>query len=350
MSEAPNKLYQIAFLTLDELPSLMKFIHENWRERHILSTSKDLFDWQHKSELHREYDFVIAKGDDGEIVGALGFISSFRFSKIEDGLIWLAIWKVKDSFAASGLGLELRSFLLKNVAPTCIAAVGLNPKTILFYKAFGYKTGVLNHWYLLNPDISKRTIARAIDLPVAHTTRDGKFSLEPLSGEFLRRTMQVISVDGFLPLKNADYILNRYEDHPIYEYRVYGLMDNRAKFSNIIVTRVATAEGRGRVLRIVDVIGDPKGLVGIADPLMKLLRESGAEYADLMCSFEGDQILSAEGFVLVDFSSDSTIIPNYFEPFEFKNVPVYYAFKNAGSREYCLFRGDADQDRPNQPQ
>jgi hypothetical protein len=39
------------------------------------------------------------------------------------------------------------------------------------------------------------------------------------------------------------------------------------------------------------------------------------------------------------------IIPNYFEPFEQKNVKIELAYK--ADFPYVAFKGDSDQDRPN---
>ena len=45
---------------------------------------------------------------------------------------------------------------------------------------------------------------------------------------------------------------------------------------------------------------------------------------------------------------DNLIIPNYFEPFERKNVDLRYAYKvKESSDPVRLFKADGDQDRPN---
>lgn len=40
----------------------------------------------------------------------------------------------------------------------------------------------------------------------------------------------------------------------------------------------------------------------------------------------------------------SNIIPNYFSPFEMKNIEIYYF---SSDEDIILFKGDGDQDRPN---
>ncbi|EOW3520763.1 hypothetical protein ACOWVB_000374 [Campylobacter coli] len=42
---------------------------------------------------------------------------------------------------------------------------------------------------------------------------------------------------------------------------------------------------------------------------------------------------------------DKNIIPNYFEPFEKKNILIKFAYKTKVNN-YAIFKGDSDQDRP----
>lgn len=51
------------------------------------------------------------------------------------------------------------------------------------------------------------------------------------------------------------------------------------------------------------------------------------------------------GFELLDLDGE-TIVPNYFEPFEQRNVKIEIAYKTKGDN-YVAFKADSDQDRPN---
>ena len=48
----------------------------------------------------------------------------------------------------------------------------------------------------------------------------------------------------------------------------------------------------------------------------------------------------------IDLNQEEIIVPNYFEPFEKKNVKLEIAYKSK-SDNYVAFKGDSDQDRPN---
>ena len=66
-----------------------------------------------------------------------------------------------------------------------------------------------------------------------------------------------------------------------------------------------------------------------------------AEYID--CLNYG---ISQETFLNMGFLvRENIIIPNYFEPFEQRNVDIEFAFSSK-SDEYVIFKGDSDQDRP----
>jgi hypothetical protein len=70
------------------------------------------------------------------------------------------------------------------------------------------------------------------------------------------------------------------------------------------------------------------------------------EYIDFVChGFMRDYFVKA-GFCQLDFDQNNTIVPNYYEPFLLKNVPVYcVSDQTALSFRQC--KADGDQDRPN---
>jgi hypothetical protein len=99
------------------------------------------------------------------------------------------------------------------------------------------------------------------------------------------------------------------------------------------------------VLRIVDVIGELTNLPNLHAQFQLLLKNHNAEYVDMLnYGVEQNAILNI-GFKELDFNGN-LIIPNYFEPFEQKNVKVEFACKTP-FEQFVIFKGDSDQDRPN---
>ena len=152
----------ISFCTISDLEKLQQFIHEKWKEKHILAVDKNLIDFQHKSE--NGYNFVISKNDNNEITAILGFIP---LSKFDENLkyktdIWLAIWKVNQTIAEPGIGFSLLKWLEKQIQPQSIGSIGINTEVKRIYDILGYKTGVLNQYFILNPNFRNYRIANCI--------------------------------------------------------------------------------------------------------------------------------------------------------------------------------------------
>ena len=95
-------------------------------------------------------------------------------------------------------------------------------------------------------------------------------------------------------------------------------------------------------LRIVDMAGNVNERLNIEGNIQNLLREYSAEYIDCYNHGIDREYFSAMGFNEV---TGDTIIPNYFEPFEKKNIDIHYA--SYSKFPTVIFKGDCDQDRPN---
>ena len=115
-----------------------------------------------------------------------------------------------------------------------------------------------------------------------------------------------------------------------------------------MVWRTVVVEGTA-VLRIVDIIGSTEWLADARRALTSEVVAADAEYLDLMqCGIDPD-IIDAGGFVGIRTHPD-IVIPNYFAPFERRNIQIDLAYKRIdddADRPLHLYRADSDQDRPN---
>ena len=150
-----------------------------------------------------------------------------------------------------------------------------------------------------------------------------------------------ISLRGYYrPLKSVEYIINRYVKHPIYHYRYLGVY-KYGELVTLLVCRFMEVNNAISI-RIVDVLGQLQGT--LYDELQSYMNATGAEYIDLMNYGISENVFYTMGFNKLDADGD-LIIPNYFEPFEQRNVKIDIAWK-ADSDNYVAFKGDSDQDRP----
>ncbi|MDE5591605.1 MAG: hypothetical protein K2I63_01415, partial [Helicobacter sp.] len=101
--------------------------------------------------------------------------------------------------------------------------------------------------------------------------------------------------------------------------------------------------GEASCLRIVDWLGDFSQ--NVYDEFQKLLISKNSEYLDLVCYVQDEKRILHMGFCK---KQSNELVPNYFEPFEKRNVDIHFAYKFFNEMQnYAFFKGDSDQDRPN---
>ncbi len=326
----------ISFCNDKDFDNLKKFIHEKWKENHILSVDEKLMDFQHKSK--NGYNFVISKNNNNEITGILGFI---LLSKFDENLkattdIWLAIWKVDEKKAEPGIGFALLKWLEKQIHPQSIGSIGINTEVKRIYDILGYKTGVLKQYFIPNPSIKNYKIAnfKKVQTPIYKSS----------SASFVKE-IKIEDLDhlnfSFNPFKSKKYIENRYLKHHYYKYSLFGGYEKNV-LNAVFVIRKIVINGSS-CLRIVDIQGDLTKLNSIYESIISILQNHDSEYIDCLNHGLSENLFSKLGFEL---RNSETIIPNYFEPFLQENIDTLFAYKSK-TPNYVIFKGDSDQDRPN---
>ncbi len=286
-----------------DYPAICDYLEAHWRHGHVFTKSRELFDWQHRTG--DDYNFVLGESD-GRILGVLGFVPHGQFDpKLGTDALWLCIWSVSEESRGQGLGIRLLSFVEDTYRPRFIGTNGASNMTMPMYAARGWKTGKLEHWYA-TPE-------------TATTGRAG-------------------SVRGPYPMpkKTQAFADARYAKHPMYKYDVYG------NEHTAVVLRVCEAEGL-RMLRVVDLIGSSAGFSHL--PWKQLAAKYQATLIDFYCAGIPSRDVEAAGFKRR--RGDEVIVPNYFEPYEHRNVDINYAFKAPQQTTWRICKGDGDQDRPN---
>ena len=326
--------------TDSDIDDVLGFIDAHWQRGHILTRSRALLDWQHRDADGGGYSFIVARrGPD--LVGILGYIATRRFDPAitRGAVVWLTMWRVIEQGGVPGLGLALLQRLRALEPDQSVGALGLNPATSPIYRGLGFRVGELQHYVRPNRRVERFELARLTE-PVSTATGSEALSAFPLLDE-----AAISAVNGAIeslaqtPAKTARYFYSRYLRHPVYDYRVLELRDD-AVAAGILVARVAEHAGR-RALRIVDLVARPDIIARLGGLVDALLVETGAEYADLYNTGLEPHLLERGGFTRVD-PEGADVVPDHFEPFERRNVRLWYAFTG----EPVLYKGDADQDRP----
>lgn len=344
----------ISLCRADQVSSLAQFIDTYWKKGHILSQSPEILRWQHLNQSSGDYNFALTTSESGEILGVLGFIPSSKFSLInEDDTVWMALWKVIPGLTNPGIGLKLRSFVFEKAQPALYAVVGAGVDTLTLYSRFGFEVGSFKQYVIVNPDISVFSIVGGNpSLLRGHPALADNSAIEIREIEEIEEIIPKIRIpSGVFPLKNANYLINRYASHPVYKYRFFAVSKND-DYIGLAVGRLVSHE-TACALRIVDYIGQEIGFSGVLSEWQRILRTLNAEYVDVLAFGIDEKFFLDGGFTKVDSQSTFTA-PNYFEPFRPSYSEVHLAYKFAPGRgaskdeRYIAFKGDGDQDRPNQ--
>ncbi|MCI8584228.1 MAG: hypothetical protein HFH13_14025 [Dorea sp.] len=345
MSNKYDKLYDFRIATVEDIDNIMKFIHDEWGENHILAHDKKLFTWQYGSSEYGDnttINVVLMTKKDGEIVGMIGFVP---YSDNREHLhISTAITKVSSRNVIPMSGIELMKRQVSLVGEEANFASGTNPGTILpfFEKVFKHKVGIMQQYFILNEEIKDFKVARPDLSDYKHTFIETAYSLYEVNGfQELSRRYDLNEMNKHMSIKSPEYVRKRFFEHPYYTYKKWVVMDEKGNGTGVIFGREIEIENT-KILRFVDYRGELSHLEKIGSAVHDLIRAEGYEYVDLMASDLTEIKMDEAGFNLLD-PDGKTIIPHYFEPFVQENIKNYYQT----NYDLVIFKADGDQDRPN---
>ena len=335
------KLYDIRLCKKDEYEQLRDFICHYWSENHIFVRSKEIFEFQHGRADNGYYDFVVARHrDSGEFHAILGFIRSSLY-EIESfdtpQAVYGAIWKVRDDVQNSErgkLGLGVLYYLIRLFPDSAYITLGLSHFSQDIYKMLHFNFGEMKHYYIANDLLKEYQI-------ISRPLKKDKSGV--CEGFEICRIDQLECIDTmeniYFPNKGLTYIKNRYLRHPKYQYEVLGIYKEETLVCAWVIRKINVKDAS--CIRIVDMIGNLEAVDYIYPAIENLLAEYDAEYIDCYNHGIPQEIFEHVGFHALN-EYDDTVVPNYFER---KNVTIHYAFYS--KNPVVIFKGDADQDRPN---
>lgn len=325
-------------------PKLLDFLKTYWKEDHILVKSPEFLEWQHGNSS-KGLNFMIAKDSDDEILAIYGFIPQSHFDndipyKYGKNEAWGAIWKIRPDCRIPGLGVHVLRKVFAQFDFVC--GIGLSDMSKKIYQSMKCEMHNMRQYYVLNPSIQDFHIAEVYshDYTLINTYKSN------IEIKDIQNVRDIKLEHKYRPIKTVTYLLNRYANHPVYNYQFIGCYSNE-EIKCILVYRIITVGGR-TCARIVDIYGDIDNIKGLGFKLQEYLSSKpNMEYFDIYNYGLDEDIFIKNGFKEVIYNQKN-IIPNYFEPFVKKNVDLqfFYLSKEKDTR-YVLFKGDSDQDRPN---
>lgn len=329
---------QIRLAKYTEKNAILDFINANWQENHIFVRWPELFDDYHKSGDMLNYMIAI---DKGKIYGVCGFIYA-NHEKQPD--VWVALWKVIPSGIPS-LGMELINSLRKTLNYRVLSCCGIKKEVKKLYQFLGFQTGTLKHFYRLNKDC-EYNIASISDSTQSDyvVSDDVEFVLLKSEEEFdnvIQYEREVFRITQ--PWKDRQYLIKKYFHNIAYKYFVCAVKTGNGIADAVLVFKLVKAND-SKAMRIVDFLGDETVLELCGKTLEKLMKKYNCEYIDFYEYGLPDAILQKMGMREI-VESDNNIIPNYFEPFEQKNIDIH--FFTSKMDNFRMFKADGDQERPN---
>jgi hypothetical protein len=323
----------------------MAFIEKYWKPNHILAKDSDFFDYEHVYKDRINF-FVARSLDTNKILAIQGFIP---YGSYPDCHICGVISRVHPDSRIPMLGVELMKKMLEITKPTTYCGIGTNPKTMipLVKRFFKRSTGIMDHYYILNPSTESYKIAKINNRPrhLISATRNNlnKFYSILATKNDIKEVLNNLVIDDRLPKKSYEYIIKRYFKNPKYNYKCYKMNINEGLESSLLFTREVFFND-AKALRIIDFIGNIDILAFIGQWALSEIKAHNYEYIDLLSSGIDKEILIKSGFVK-SYSDSKNVIPTYFEPFIRENIDIFY---EKSEENLILFKGDADGDRPNQ--
>lgn len=339
-------IYDIHRCSTNEKSAVVDFIRKYWSETHIFTYCDKLLYFQHLNQ-QGGYNFIVATNiKTGEIDGLVGYIPLAHFDEAlaTHGDQWGAIWKVRNDVKNDEIGL-LGLLLFERVSEMGVShgSIGISDVARKYYKIQKQTLGSLSQYYIVNRKCTDFKIA-ALDSAAYQitdkTTPKSKVTLREVSLEEAKIVECV-----YVPRKSVKYIENRYINHPIYRYKLLGVFDS-FELCCVLVVRHINTQGACCV-RIVDVYGSLESSPNIYSAVQHYLDQNSAEYLDCLNYGINSAEFERLGFSILDPSQNEIIIPNYFEPFLRENVLIELAYRAPKGYPYIVFKGDADQDRPN---
>ena len=316
---------------------VIRFINDNFDMKLPLVNRQEYFDFYYRGG--EGLQFAVAE-EDGQWLAIAGYILASRAKQPD---LWVSIWVSAPGH--NGVGLELMDALPGLTGARVVACNNIRHDTMAFYRFLGWHADRIPHYYRLAPQDSY-CLAQVEDATILPA--GGDLTLDTVSGVD-RLWGMGMPATPHTPAKDSWYMARRYFGFPHQAYQVYSASEKGKLLAYLVTHVVDTNPGQPdnvRVLRIVDFIGADEVLPRIGGAVDRLLRESGAEYADCYCWGIPAETFAAAGFCERKEGS-ANIIPNYLTPPLYENTEYY--FFTSQPKDFVLFKADGDQDRPNLP-
>lgn len=332
-----DEMFEFRLAQINEIDKIMEFYRKYWAKKdHLLAINKAFFEYEFRKDDRLGYFLAIEKAT-GEIVAAEGvyFYSAKHIPGETD--MSTGMFLANPECKVPLIGIECMKRSIKQLKPRAYVGPGVNMHTAgALYKKMNWDVKRMNHFYILSEALTYN-IAKIKEKRESQQYYGKQIALKKISSvEELYNNFNEDVYKKQKPYKDRWYITHRYFSHPVYQYQVF-----LAGEETVIVGREIVING-SKVFRIVDILGNEKNIALLGRAFKDFIQRNNYEYIDLYELGVCKDFLMRGGFIERK-ENDVNIIPNYFEPYECKNVEIYAL--RWGPDMVC-FKADGDQDRP----
>lgn len=332
------KVIKIKINKLKELFSLVK----NYNKNHYFVKNISFFKWQYFYKKNINGFFLSFKN---KFYAFQLYIPLSQYDKnLSNKEIFLTNFYSTGKLL--GAGFLVFQKIIDTLKPNFIGSSGIWSNQLLHYhKRLNFKVGILDHYVYLSPYLknfkiysSKQKKNKSIYINKILNKKSNYF----LMGEKKIKQFNNLKFKQYYPTKSSKYILNRYYNHPKYDYLIYGI--NEKMNNSLIVFRIQNYNS-SNIIKIIEYFGSNQDFIKYKDLFKILLLEKKSEYLSFYSHGMNKQIILKSGFVLKREKSE--IYPELFRPLTKKNIKLSFAYKTRIKKKIRFFLGDGDRDRPN---
>ena len=338
-----------------DIDNIQKFIHLNFKKNHILSKNKNLFNWLY---VNKNVNCLLAFYNK-KIVGIYLFTPLNQFDKkLSSNQIFLSTWTIEGfkkkltdnskNKQSVAIAIKMLNKIYQILSKKFTINVGIDQRLVRFHELKKIKSTISNHHFIVSPEIKKNKILKDIQKHTIYTKKN--FDINHSYFEIKnKKQLKKLRVNQLfkcqVPLKSKHYLINRYLKHPIYKYRIFAVSNKTIKC--LCVFRIVSVK-KINVIRMVDYIGSNRSFGILKNFFISILEKFKAEYLDFY-SF-GIPLKDLEKSGLINKKQKRNfIIPDWFDPFVYKNIDIPIGclnLKKKDKKKFRIFKGDGDQDRP----
>ena len=328
-------------LKFKEYSKFKNYYKTNLDKKNVFVKNKKIFDYHFKNKKIYNFFITIKKK---KIISIQGYIPQSKYDyKLPNNQVFLSNFHALQN-QVPGIGRIAFIRLIKK--KIFVGSINFPKRMLKYHENLGFNTGKMKHYFFISPFIKNFQIIKFKKGKKLNQQKSINLSNISLKKIRYAREIKLTKKNfiNYMPTKSINFIKNRYLKYPYFKYQCYEVYKNEKAIAVIIFKKINFKNQN--ILKIIDFFGEQKNFKELKNVFLYLLKKNKSESIDFYNFGIEDKYIKKAGFKDREKYKE-IIIPEWFNPFQKKNIDYYYAFKNKTNKSIRLFKGDGDRDRPN---